>query len=247
MAFDTDRKRQRSWFFPMPWGSFPFPVGEIDDEQRAAIWSTYFPPGSAGHSPYYIADITGDTLSLMIEQFKRSDNLKGVIEVFTEQLEETNDQADFLIMKRLISTAEGVQLDGIGEIVGEDRQGRSDDDYRVAIEFKVFINVSSGQPDVVMTVLKTVTQATQVRLIEFFPAHIYLYTNGSDILGDLLVTMRKVIPAGVGLSIVAGYGVVPFEFDTEGGIPYAEGDGFSEYNYTEGGQPIGGQMVELIS
>jgi len=247
MAFDTDRERQRSWFFPIPWGSWPFPVGELDDEQRAAIWGSYYTGGPTGHSPYYIADLTGETLNLMIEQFKRSDNLKNVITVFTDELQVAMEEADKLIMKRLIATAEGVQLDGIGEIVGEDRQGRSDDDYRVAIEFKVFINISSGQPDVVMTVLKTVTDATQVRIIEFFPAHIYLYTNGSTIPGDLLVTMRKVIPSGVGLSVIAGYGVTPFEFDTEGGIPYNEGDGFSEYNYTEGGQPIGGQMVELIS
>ena len=108
------------------------------------------------------------------------------------------------------------------------------------------MNISCGEPETVMTVLKTVTEATEVRLLEFFPAAMFLWTDGTTIPTDLGVTLKKVVPAAVRYQIGCTYGEIPFEFETEGGIPYNEGDGFSEYNYTEGGHTIGGKFTELV-
>lgn len=252
--FSTARERQRAWFFPLPWGNWPFPQGTLDAGQRAAIWGSFF-SGPVPHAPFFNPNITADTLLLLIEQFKRSPDLKSVVSIFTDQMQTVENTNDNLIMSRLIDTSEGVQLDGIGDIVGEPRNGRSDDAYREAIKFKTFINASNGEPNRLLDILKNITNGTDASILEFFPASAFLFTDGTpsaDLLAgspksNLQIQMERVAPAGVQLDIVSSFGGIQFEFDTEGGIPYNEGDGYSELNYTEGGQPVGGTYSELIS
>ncbi len=60
--------------------------------------------------------------------------------------------------------------------------------------------------------------------------------------------MQSIVPAAVRVTGVSlSYGDVPFEFSGEGGVPYGEGDGLSELNYLEGGEPIGGAFCELAT
>ena len=128
MAIDTQRDRKRAFDYGLPYANFPFPKDEIDEESRAHIWGSYivgFNP--VPDSPYYIGDHTVRTLALLIEQFKPATLLKGFISAFTNSLQETEDTAADLMTRRLISTSIGVQLDGVGSIVGETRQGRNDD------------------------------------------------------------------------------------------------------------------------
>ena len=246
MPIMTDIEMKRSFDYGLPFWAWPYPLDEITAEWLAHHWGSFLAGPAEAESEYYISDHVAQAKATLIEQFKRKPNFEAFVEILATRIQTCEDMWEDLLVKRLLETAEGTNLDNIGAIVDEAREGRSDDEYRTAILFKVFINISCGEPETVMTVLKTVTEATEVRLIEFFPATMLLWTNGSEIPSDLGVKLRKVVPAGVEYQIACTYGEIPFEFDTEGGIPYNEGDGFSEYNYTEGGHTIGGKMVELV-
>ena len=97
-------------------------------------------------------------------------------------------------------------------------------------------------------VFKFLTEATQVRYFELYPAAVYMWTNGIEISPSIVETMQSIAPIAIGdIELTSSYGIAfPFSFDGEGGIPFTEGLGFSEYNYTEVGNPVGGQMIELI-
>ena len=249
MAINSKEDRKRAFDAFIPWASMPLPEGEIDPVSRAHIWSQYISGSNPlPDSPYYIDDYVARALALMIEQFKPADKLKALITAIVDQLQECEDVMNDLLVRRLLQTAEGTQLDGYGEILGEPRRGRNDDDYREALYEKIFINIANGEPETMIRVLKFLTEATQVRYFEPHPAAVSMYTNGTVIPDNLLDTVRAAGPASIELSLTAGYGIpLPFSFDGEGGIPFTEGLGFSETNYTEGGNPIGGQMVETIS
>jgi len=247
MALDSKFERKRAWNFNVPWWAWPFPVGELDATQRAAIWGSFSgAPLPVPNNPWYVTDHVERSLALMIEQFKPATNLKKLITATVDQLQITENQANALVLYRSIDNAEGEQLDGVGAIVGEERLSRSDSEYRDAIKFRIFINGSSGEPETLIAVIKEMTNTTEVRYFDIFPARVLLWTNGSEKPANLREMTEQSAPTGVGVDIYMGYGTaVPFAFLTEGTFPQ-EGKGMNEESYTESGQPVGGQLVENI-
>jgi len=135
---------------------------------------------------------------LLTGQFDRSENVEKLLDVLVTPLQELEDVARDIVEKTSIDTGEGVQLDLIGEWVGEPRQGRSDEDYRRYLRFRIFVNTSDGEPETVITVLRFLTGASRIEYWENYPAALQLFTNGSAPTPELLVILQGVAPAGVG-------------------------------------------------
>lgn len=71
-------------------------------------------------SPYEY-DAGRDMHNHLISQFQERPVIKAILEALGEELNIIRQAASDLRLKRWIDTGEGVQLDGIGEIVGKDR------------------------------------------------------------------------------------------------------------------------------
>jgi hypothetical protein len=70
---------------------------------------------------------------LLLYQWQNSDNIKSLLDVYGKQANSLED-VFFQILDSLdLDIAQGISLDLIGKEVGEDRQSRSDEDYREAI------------------------------------------------------------------------------------------------------------------
>ncbi len=78
--------------------------------------------------------------SHLIGQFQNKPVIRAILNAFAAELDELNQSAADLKNKRWIDTGEGVQLDGIGDIVG---QGRQIDDA-VQIPFFGFAETENG-------------------------------------------------------------------------------------------------------
>ena len=118
----------------------PVPDGGVNRADRALMLKQY--------SLFLESDdIVDNLLDLLIEQFTESDRLHSYLRVFLVQAQEALNEAFALGQLRALSTATGKQLDGIGEIVGELRAGKADEEYRIALYFRIFLNVSSGEPE----------------------------------------------------------------------------------------------------
>lgn len=140
---------------------------------------------------------------LLVSQFKDSENLNKIVKSLVDEVQEIEDSLDDLRKKRSLDTAEGVQLDGIGDIVDEERVGRSDIAYRLALALRIGVNISKGTPRDVQNFLKNITSATDVSYIELYPAKLQLYTNGTVIPNDLVDRVREIVPVSIGLIIVS--------------------------------------------
>lgn len=151
-------------------------------------------------------------------------NLQKLIAALTSEATEIQTQLQNLITQRSLATAEGVQLDGIGQIVGLARiPGQPDDGaiinnvpvtgYRQALEFQIFINGSSGVPEDVITALKFFTQASKVWYWNFFPAAYLLATNGLSFPQnpqDLVRVIQSLSPSGVNFPyLICTYNMTP--------------------------------------
>lgn len=184
-------------------------------------------------------------LSLLIEEFKRSTRLNDVVRIIVEECQVIENMYNDLLTGRRLDQAGGAQLDGIGEIVGEDREGRNDTDYRAAIRFRIYINISNAEPETIITALKFVTQASRIRYWEIRHATIQLFTSGSFIPDEIITFMKSVVGGGIKIEYISSsLNTLPLSFALDGGGDNPEGGGLNEYNYTPGGEEIGGQIVE---
>lgn len=131
-------------------------------------------------------------------QFSSSEKLKAFLNIFllkAQELEEANSSLDKLSTN--ISTAYGYQLDIIGKLIGADREGRIDEQYREEILFQISLNIGNGTPENCIQYLSYVTQATKVSHWEHFPASVILETNGVNIPTNIPNTLDNITMAGV--------------------------------------------------
>ena len=125
-------------------------------------------------------------LALFSTQFRESEKVNDFMRCFLRPLDEVKTVHEDLKQNRWLDTSEGQQLDEIGAIVGEERQGRTDDKYREAIRFRIFINLSKTEPETMIKAVKVLTDATFVRYWEHGNgAGFQLFTNGPNVFTEV--------------------------------------------------------------
>lgn len=152
----------------------------------------------------------------LIDQFKGQPNVEAFIEAWAQQSQEIETAAFGLLTGTTLATAVGVQLDGLGELVGVEREGRSDPDYRLRISAQILFNNSSGTIEDLLQ-LAVALGATTLALTEVPPAKIELVAglplaNGAEV--ARLMGLGK--PAGVGMWFTWYEDATPFFLDTAG-------------------------------
>jgi hypothetical protein len=114
---------------------------------------------------------TANGLELLLEQFKRKPRIAAVLGAFLGSVQELDDVAFQVLTERDLDTAIGVQLDVIGRIVGELRQGRTDDEYRPFLRARILVNRSNGLTEEIITIVRVLLgESAQLTLREEFPA-----------------------------------------------------------------------------
>ncbi len=138
--------------------------------------------------PIRLIDNHADRMAgLLIQQFKDSPRLNALVRALGEMAQDLEGAAWDTSRFRNLSSAYGQQLDGLGEILGEPRFGRSDEVYRLWLYFRIFINTSKGRPEDMIEVCRFVTNegaaGGDVKYWENWPASLQLFTDGLFIPG----------------------------------------------------------------
>lgn len=193
-------------------------------------------------------DYTSLALSRLAGQFSNSPKLQGLISAIAGQLALLELEADLLMTDRWIDTAQGVQLDGCGYIVGEARHGMDDDAYRKLIKFGILENVSRGTPSTLIAGLKFLTEPTDCQYQESYPATVLLFTNGFFTDSTISHEMQELAPVAISVVPVAvSFMDKPFRFSKEplpdelfvnGGADYLTANG-SDIQMSSGSLPAG--------
>lgn len=139
--------------------------------------------------------------SLLPQQYKDASNLNKLLEVIVSPFNELKDV--FVDIKNLldIENNSGVQLDLIGEIVVQKRNGLNDADYRKLLRFKIKKNTSKATVEDIVSILKFLTNGTRVVYSDNPPAAYTIYTNGQTIPPNLRLEIDKISAAGVSVIV----------------------------------------------
>lgn len=150
------------------------------------------------------------------QQYKGVTSVENYFTALTEEAQEIEDQLKKLFEERNLETAVGKQLDRIGEVVGQDREGLTDEPYRLRIKIKIIQNLSEGEPERVIQVYKFLLNASWVFYSELYPANCYLMGAGSIIPGTeqlIAENIIRILPATVTLEYFGHADPVkPFKF-----------------------------------
>jgi hypothetical protein len=165
--------------------------------------------------------------ALLTDAFKDKAVVEGILKSHLNQAHELEQEIWRLIWGWVLEwtdpddptntwNAEGQQLDDLGAIVGQLREGRTDADYIVAIRIRAAVNRSQGRSaDMVKIANLMSSLATYV---EYFPlaweVSLYNVANG----GDLIRLLTKAKPAGsYGVLLTSNWAEANvFKFDRSG-------------------------------
>lgn len=150
-----------------------------------------------------ITDHADRAKARLIQQSRDKTRIRQLLDALNEQSQDYEDDIFPLFQLLDIDAMEGAQLDGIGEIVGLTRDGRSDVEYRTALRQKIGINTSSGTPDEIISVFAIATGSTLVSIqyFEDHPAKFGIYGDAASYPADIASVIQSVSPAAVGVGI----------------------------------------------
>jgi len=149
-----------------------------------------------------------DAIDRLLGQFKGdSDNLQALLTSYITHVQALESEAHPLLWSKDVYTATGDRLDGLGQIVGEERQGRSDEIYRIRILARLAINKSNGTAEDLINILQLLADqaSPDIWYEEYQPKTVYIraknYTppDPPELIGGLL---RLAKPAGTFLAYI---------------------------------------------
>lgn len=114
----------------------------------------------------------------LIERYRKP-RTSALLESWLAEVQEVEDALWQLLVERSLETAEGAQLDVLGDIVGQPREGRDDDTYRLWISARNMVLRSSGMTRELLAIARTlVAPPDTIALEEYFPAAFVMRLGG---------------------------------------------------------------------
>lgn len=161
-------------------------------------------------------------LGLLIEQYRNKPRIEGLLASYLNRVQELEDAIWSVIIGRLIDYAVGVQLDALGRLVGQVRNGATDEPFRSRIRARIRANRSLAHPDDIIAVAILAT--------DFAPADVTYTEYAADFAVDLLSSVAPDVaiavhellmlakPVGVGMLLTYS------EYDDSETFTFATGD-----------------------
>lgn len=172
-------------------------------------------------TPTHILDHADRAVVRLLQQYRDGVSVPAMVRAATAPLQELEDVLWDIRLRRAIENAEGQQLDVLGAIVGQLREGRTDAVYRIWIRARMRINTGSGTPEDILQVFAAITQGSvQLVLEEQFPAALVIKVGSESIVdpAELASLLRLAKAAGVGavLESASSADTTSFAFDPNG-------------------------------
>lgn len=153
----------------------------------------------------YQGDHRTDGLAKMLAQFKGLPRIEALVGALMDQIQKIENVLWGLYTEDWIDTASGDRLDVLGAVVGEERGGATDDDYRAFIRARIRVNRSTGLLSELVEIVRLIqSDDLGVRAREYYPAALQVEPEEEVIVDAHRVAamLQDAAPAGVALRFV---------------------------------------------
>jgi hypothetical protein len=163
--------------------------------------------GGAAGTLAEVTDHCAAGLGLLISQYQNSPRLQALLCGYLDQVQAVERGLVGMYERSIdITRASGEQLDLLGRIVREARDGRSDDDYRRGIRVRLLINRSQGRHEELIAIVRLFEDMTTgvVRLRDYQPARIVVWVQAPAVnpSPEVFRRVRAARAAGVAVQTV---------------------------------------------
>jgi len=141
-------------------------------------------------------------------QFQEKPNIRAFVCALTTPAQDLTDALNQLLTERGIDTAVGAQLDVIGKVVDEPRDGEVDDVYRRFIRARIAVHRSNGVPVEILKIARLVLGDSdgqvQIRCVSdaSYILEIHDRPTDADTARVLIDMVGKATSAGVRVEVV---------------------------------------------
>lgn len=213
----------------------------------ALLYDTAADPGSdTSGALVHARDIEGAATGHLLQQY-RDATAPGVREAVQTVASEVQTAEDALWSSLddtgLDSpTTVGAQLDRIGKVVGQDREGLQDADYLVWLKARVKLNKSTGSINQILAIFSIINPTAALKFVEQFPAAFALQVHGIVVEAAAIQAAILNLARKAGVRSVLEYSTAP----TGDGFTFAGGDGkgFPDASLTPGS---GGKLAGALA
>jgi hypothetical protein len=140
-----------------------------------------------------------DRAAALLTDIYRKPRLMALLRSYAAEVQRLEDAYWDLLTKRSVADATGKTLDLLGRIVGQPRQGRSDDVYRIWIAARVLVNASSGtRPQLLAIVRKLVGEGVALRFEDEYPAAFTIHVDEAIVGADGVEIAKMIAQARAG-------------------------------------------------
>lgn len=169
----------------------------------------------------HVTDHADQAVSRLLEPYRVGASMPALVRALSRQLQELEDVLWDVGQLRRLELATGAQLDLLGRVVGQPREGRSDEVYRLWLRARMRLALGSGGAEDILELFRMLMQgSTSIELEEQFPAGLVLRIDPSAIIDPsaaaAILDLAKA--AGVRAILEAGTSVdtTSFAFDPNG-------------------------------
>jgi hypothetical protein len=200
-------------------------------------------------TPIHITTHVQDAAARLLTQYQGKPLITGKLAAFNAQTQAIEDALFGMIDARSVFDAVGVQLDGLGVIVGVTRlPGLSDDIYRRIVLAKAVVNASQCDEESIGLMYRQMLLATASFFQDLYPAAFMIMANGSidsTLIDTAQTFLFDVAVAGVSVDHFGYYDPTnPFELgDVNVPASLSGPDGLGDVNTPSIGGLIGALYV----
>lgn len=200
---------------------------------------------------------TADAQARLLQQYKKEGYppaeyatvnaaAKLIETIYTSGLQELENVLKTVVNRLNADLATEYLLDGIGQVVVQDRSGQDDPTYRVYLKGKIALNNSKGKPEDIFSMWRIFVPATEYTFEELPPRAISIQSNvgpASEHVDAVKEFMNATMPLGYRISeFVIFNPTTAFTFSDLGDETGGELTGFSD----TGDLTTGGNLATLL-
>jgi len=151
-----------------------------------------------------------DAVARLIGQYQDRPRLAAIVRAIVKQIQEIEDALWDVYVQGALDAAANAELDVIGDIVGQERSGLDDTNYRVFISARIKTNRSDGKYSQLMTVAKLLLGAdAKVKFRAYYPSAAVMASD--DVAINTLIVWRDFLrrAKGAGGALQFGYSKQP--------------------------------------
>lgn len=155
----------------------------------------------------YVSDHVLDGLDRVISRFDHSPRLRGFIAALLDQVQEVEGVLLDLFYSRTLDGATDAQLDVIGRVVGEPRDGLDDAAYRRFIRARLSVNLSQGERERLKDIVRATAGTDDVQFVPNYPAAFVVYyltrtPLSASVRNRIKAMLLDATGSGIGLDLV---------------------------------------------